>query len=629
MIRRLSTKWLLTVLAAVVVPFVCFAWFVSWRLERRESEVVRYYLLSLATELAQEMDEALAQRISDVELLASNPVVSWVLGSVDDTNDATFDAQAITLFNALVERERDGRRIYDLVVLLDPKGRPQLSNDDPRFDPAWVANLMERDWSQAEWFQSALAGGVGLLDQHASDLLRPGNRPEDYNILIACGVPDLARPGRHHGVVFALVNWSHFQDRLNRIPAPSARTGIVTDVYASRYGWMWRADADTIIAHKDPTLYGKSVARDTGLPQLSQAAAAAEAGLYPDYEFRGVKKHAAFRHCKGPGQGGLGWVVGVGVDDKDTYASVVELRRILFASSALALVAVLVLTFLVARRTTEPIRLLEERTRRMAAGDLESRVEVHSKDELGELANSFNRMSAELLESRRQLVKAEKDAAWREMAKQVAHEIKNPLTPISLSATLLKRARDERSPDFDSIFERTIELIQRQVEGMRRIAADFSAFAGTHKQSPERIELPELVREVLDLEAAWAEERGVRMEFRVEALAVLADRDELRRVLINLVSNAIEAMPDGGALRVRARRQDQHMLLEVEDEGVGLSSEARAHLFEPYFTTRTHGTGLGLAICHQLIEGMGGTIELLDAPGGKGTLARITLPCMA
>jgi nitrogen fixation/metabolism regulation signal transduction histidine kinase len=254
---------------------------------------------------------------------------------------------------------------------------------------------------------------------------------------------------------------------------------------------------------------------------------------------------------------------------------------------------------------------------------------VHSKDELGELANSFNRMSAELLESRRQLVKAEKDAAWREMAKQVAHEIKNPLTPISLSATLLKRARDERSPDFDSIFERTIELIQRQVEGMRRIAADFSAFAGTHKRTPERIELAELVREVLDLEAAWAEERGVRMESRVEALAVLADRDELRRVLINLVSNAIEAMPDGGALRVRARRQDQHMLLEVEDEGVGLSSEARAHLFEPYFTTRTHGTGLGLAICHQLIEGMGGTIELLDAPGGKGTLARITLPCMA
>lgn len=108
-----------------------------------------------------------------------------------------------------------------------------------------------------------------------------------------------------------------------------------------------------------------------------------------------------------------------------------------------------------------------------------------------------------------------------------------------------------------------------------------------------------------------------------------ADRGELRRVLINLVSNAIEAMPEGGALSIRVRPLDGRALIEVEDEGIGLTREARAHLFEPYFTTRSHGTGLGLAICHQLVEGMGGHIELSDAPGGKGTLARITLPIQA
>lgn len=626
MIRRLSTKWLLTVLAAVVVPFVCFAWFVSWRLEQRESEVVRYYLLSLATELAHEMDEALQQRVSDVSLLAANPVVSWVLGDLDQVNSATFDAQVITNFDRLVERERDGRRIYDLVVLLDERGEARLWNDRKDLDSAWVTALLERSWSEADWFRAAMSGQVGLVDQHASDLLPAGNRPEDRCILVACGVPDLAQPGRIHGVVFALVNWTHFQDRLNRIPAPSERTGIVTDVYASRYGWMWRSDADTIIAHKDPTLYDKSVSRDTGLPQLAQAAAGAEAGLYPDYEFRGMKKHAAFRHCRGPEQGGLGWIVGVGVDDKDTYASVVELRGILFVASALALGVVLLLTFWVARRTTEPIRLLEERTRRLAEGDLDSKVEVHSRDELGELAASFNRMSAELLESRKRLVKAEKDAAWREMAKQVAHEIKNPLTPISLSAALLKRAKDERSPEFDGIFERTIELIQRQVESMRRIASDFSAFAGTQKRDPERIALPALVREVVDLETAWASERRVNIVSAVEDLAVHADRGELRRVLINLFSNAIEAMPEGGRIRVSVQARGSGVVIEVEDEGIGLSPEAREHLFEPYFTTRSHGTGLGLAICHQLVEGMGGTIELVPAPAGKGTLARITLP---
>jgi two-component system sensor histidine kinase HydH len=112
----------------------------------------------------------------------------------------------------------------------------------------------------------------------------------------------------------------------------------------------------------------------------------------------------------------------------------------------------------------------------------------------------------------------------------------------------------------------------------------------------------------------------------VDDLTVHVDRGELRRVLINLFSNAIEAMPEGGRIRVRAQAQASSVVIEVEDEGVGLSPEAREHLFEPYFTTRSHGTGLGLAICHQLVEGMGGTIELMPAPAGKGTLARVTLP---
>lgn len=630
MIRRLSTKWLLTVLAAVIVPFLSYAWFVSWRLEARESEVVRYYLLSLANELAQEMDEALAERSSDVAFLASNPVASWVLANPDDNEQRAFEGQLIAIFDRFVEQ----RRAYDLVILIDADGRARLWNErGPRglqFDSTWVAQMLERDFQHEAWFRQALAGEIGLVDQHSSELLpRPqpaGKRPEDYQIGIAAPVPAHLAAGRSAGVVFALVNWSYFQGRLNRLPAPSARPGIVTDVYASRYGWMWRSDADTIIAHKDPALYHKSVSRDTGLPQLSAAAAAQDAGLYPDYEFRGARKHAAFKHCRGPDRGGLGWIVGVGVDDEDTYASVEELRGILFASSALALGVVLLVTFVIARKTTEPIRVLQERTRRIAEGDLESKVDVHSADELGELARSFNRMSEQLLESRNQLVKAEKDAAWREMAKQVAHEIKNPLTPISLSATLLKRAKDEHSPQFDSIFERTIELIQRQVEAMRRIASDFSAFAGTHKSQPERLEVAPLVQEVLDLEAAWASERRVEIHSELANAVVHVDRGHLRRVLINLVSNAIEAMPEGGPLVVRVRELEQRVRIEVEDRGVGLSPEARAHLFEPYFTTRTHGTGLGLAICHQLVEAMGGEIRLEPAPGGQGTWACVELP---
>jgi len=215
------------------------------------------------------------------------------------------------------------------------------------------------------------------------------------------------------------------------------------------------------------------------------------------------------------------------------------------------------------------------------------------------------------------------------MARQVAHEIKNPLTPISLSATLLQRAKLEQSPEFDAIFQRTLDMIQRQVEAMRQIASDFSAFAGTRKPQPERVELRPLLTEVLELNAAWARELKVDVTLAGECGPVFADRGELRRVLINLVNNAFEAMQQGGTLQITlARVSDGRAWSEIsiQDSGVGLSTEIRKHLFEPYFTTRTHGTGLGLAICQRLVDEMGGTIELMPAPGARGTIARLRLP---
>ncbi len=293
----------------------------------------------------------------------------------------------------------------------------------------------------------------------------------------------------------------------------------------------------------------------------------------------------------------------------------------------LELCVVVVGTVLIARRTTRPILALQEHTKRVAAGDLETRVHVASRDELGDLAQAFNQMTKELGESRVKLIKAEKDAAWREMARQVAHEIKNPLTPIRLSADLLRRARDEKSPEYDAIFDRTIDLIRRQVEHMRAIAADFSAFAGTRKPEPQVVEPRALLEEVLTLNAAWARELGVEVDLRGVEGQVFVDRGELRRVLINLVSNALEAMQSGGKLACRVEPGGAgSVVIEIEDSGAGLSEEVRARLFEPYFTTRTHGTGLGLAIAARLVDEMSGRIELVPVTNGSGTIARVSLP---
>jgi nitrogen fixation/metabolism regulation signal transduction histidine kinase len=212
------------------------------------------------------------------------------------------------------------------------------------------------------------------------------------------------------------------------------------------------------------------------------------------------------------------------------------------------------------------------------------------------------------------------------MARQVAHDIKNPLTPIQLSAELLQRAKRERHPDFDALFDRTIELVLRQVEHLRETASDFHALTGVQQAKLERVEIGPLVGDVLELESAWARALGVKIERSGEGGAVRADPALLRRVLINLVSNALEAMPQGGVLSVRTASKDSEVEIEIEDSGIGIPDDVRPRLFEPYFTTRSTGTGLGLAIAKRVVESLGGSISLGSAPGGNGTLARVRLP---
>ncbi len=633
MLRRIATKWVLTVLAAVLVPFLGFAWYVDTKIAERHWETVRFYLLTMAGETAARVDEEVGERLADVETWTSTtPITSWAVADWGG-EEAGFGPTLQTSFNRVVT----GGRGWDLVLAVNGRGELVVSSDvdssGAKLEPAVLAALA-RDYRRQSWFQTALRGEVVLVDHHVTDLLPSrvdvnAPHPENFHVGFAMPVRDPVDPDLVVGAVFALLNWSHVQNQVLRKVRPRLQGGG-SDIYQSSYTWLWASDGDTILAHPNTSLYGKRVSEPPiDLPQLAAAARANDWGMYPEYEFQGRWKNAAFKHCRVVADGGFGWVVGLGIDNDDTYATVYQLRVVLWTATGLVLAIVVVFTILVGRRTTRPIVELKVHTERVAAGDLDARVVVESDDELGDLGRAFNHMTAELKESRGRLVKAEKDAAWREMARQVAHEIKNPLTPVLLSANLLDRAKRENSPEFDSIFERTIELIRRQVENMRKIASDFSAFAGARKATPERLDLAHLVGEIVDLNAAWAREQRIAVTVRVEPAHVWADSTELRRVLINLVSNAFEAMPEGGALSIELRRatsaRDRHVVLTIEDTGVGLSDTVRARLFEPYFTTRTHGTGLGLAISRRIVEELGGTIALEPRTEGQGTIARVTL----
>jgi signal transduction histidine kinase len=631
-LRSIAVRWVLLVLAALVLPLLGFALFMRAQLQERHWSSVEYYLLTMAQEMSERLDALVAERLGDVQAWASiNPQAEWALDARDDA-ESPFPMQLQRQFERFVERGEH----FELIVAVDAEGRLLAAGArGPGGGPAQEAaleRLRSRDYSREPWFEAAMRGESALVDHHASPLLS--------NEFDAVGRAHLgfAAPVRRRGdgavvgVVYALMDFARVQAVVLRPVKPSIPLRTRDDLYASTYAWLWKSDCDTILAHPSRELDGRSVsAAPISLPQLVEAARGAQHGLYPRYEFRGVERSAAFRHCRPASEGGFGWVVGVGMDDEDIAATLDELQAVLLKATLVVVLFVVLGTMLVARRTTAPILRLQQAVRRVAAGDLAARSGVAGDDEIGDLGRAFDEMTSEIDESRRKLVKAEKDRAWREMARQVAHEIKNPLTPIQLSMNLLKRARDERSPEFPGIFDRTIELVLRQVDHMRKIAADFSAFAGSRAARPEPLDAASLAGEVLDLNAAWAAESGVELVRELEPATVRADAHELRRVLINLVQNAIEAMPSGGRLvaRVRVEREAglARVLVEFEDAGTGLTETARARLFEPYFTTRSHGTGLGLAIARRLVEEMNGTIELAPRAGSEtGTVARVRLP---
>ena len=226
------------------------------------------------------------------------------------------------------------------------------------------------------------------------------------------------------------------------------------------------------------------------------------------------------------------------------------------------------------------------------------------------------------------LIRSQKLAAWSEMARQVAHEIKNPLTPIKLSAQMMERAWRDRREDFDGILTESLASIGEQVEILRRIAQEFSQFGRRAELNLETVDLAALLAEIL---APYRETLAVDWQ-GPQALAVRADREALRKVLLNLVENAREAMAGAGRLEVTLgpapdRAEGARVELALRDHGTGIAEEARGRLFEPYFSTKTRGTGLGLAISAQLVEEMGGRLRLENHAGG-GAVARLSLPAV-
>jgi nitrogen fixation/metabolism regulation signal transduction histidine kinase len=293
--------------------------------------------------------------------------------------------------------------------------------------------------------------------------------------------------------------------------------------------------------------------------------------------------------------------------------------------AGLGLSFAVLLGLLMARRITQPVEALTSGARRVGEGALDVQVQVKATGEVGELVKTFNDMTTELRSTTERLVASERVAAWQEVARRLAHEIKNPLTPIRMSLETLIAVQDAKDSRFPELFRESAGVVLEEVDRLRRIVDEFSQFARLPKPQLEAVDLGELTQNVLSLYASPPE--GIRIHSEVQpGVVAKADRDQLTQVLVNLVKNAEEAMAKGGGdLRVRVRGTEREAVVEVQDSGPGIPPEDRARVFEPYFTTKEGGTGLGLAIAARILQEHGGKLDVGGEPG-QGACFTLSLP---
>jgi signal transduction histidine kinase len=320
-----------------------------------------------------------------------------------------------------------------------------------------------------------------------------------------------------------------------------------------------------------------------------------------------------------------------------------HIRSIALGVAAGGILFAIAASLWIAARVSGPIERLARAAEQVAQGDWETHVEVRSKDEVGVLGASFNHMTRQLAEQREKLVQTERVAAWRELARRLAHELKNPLFPLQLTVENLVRAKDGSASlapgEFDEIFRESTRTLGMEIANLKAIIGRFSDFSRMPRPQLEAMDAREAVRRVYALYGAPQSNKiaatagegtsrpGIRFELDLapDPLPISADPELLHRALSNLVLNAMDAMQEGGTLTLSAMRREDKVRICIADTGSSMTPEERERIFTPYYTTKEYGTGLGLAIVQSVVADHHGTIAVEDTPGGGATFA-IDLP---
>ncbi|MFH1612519.1 MAG: ATP-binding protein, partial [bacterium] len=282
-------------------------------------------------------------------------------------------------------------------------------------------------------------------------------------------------------------------------------------------------------------------------------------------------------------------------------------------------------SFLFAKKIISPIQELIKGTEEIACENFNYQIPLKGKNEFEILIKSFNKMIEDLRKHKQELISTQKIATWKEMAQELAHEIKNPLTPIKLCAERLEKTYKENSKQYEKILKESTNTIIQETENLESLINEFSEFARIPNPIFEKINVNEIINTILELYSHLSPKFKIKENLDKNLPLILGDFEQLKRVFINLVKNAIESLSSGGEIKIKTFQNNFSIQIEIQDEGCGISEKIKDKIFYPHFSNKKKGMGLGLAIVHRIMTEHNGSI-LIESKENQGTTVKINLP---
>ncbi len=580
---RIGSRLLRWFLLVALIPLIFMGYQGYYFAKRAVEREVFLHMQAIAESKRRAIEQWFRERQNDLKELATNPQLVWSVRAYLQTNKVERYSEVTEVLDAYQAQSP----AYVFMCIYDLAGHAlaQTHSGTPY-------RLDEND--RAPLFQSALRSDVPVM---SSIYLQRGLGPGMH---IAAAIRD--SKGQPLAVLVATLALAH---TLNPVILDTTGLGTTGQAYLVDTAKVMLTPS-RFMHHPDPLTH-------TMDSEGIRAALAGKEGPSVYEGFEGQKVMGAWEYM--PEQK---WALIAEMDADEAFAPLAMLRRNAIIVALLTLGAILIVVAWVSRSISLPIRRLADASLAVSQGDLDRRVAVKLHDEVGELAERFNRMVTSLRDSQRQLVQSERLAAIGELVASVVHEIRNPLSAIKMNMRILEHKCDT-SPVIAEHFELANAQMER-LEAMLKELLDYSKPVPLHKKSVTVSELISGALRQLDL-------GGASIEKLIEnpARTINVDPEKMERVLINLLLNARQAMPEGGTITIVSRDENSDVLLSVSDTGQGISADNLKHIFEPFFTTRKHGTGLGLPNAKKIVEAHGGQI-VVKSEGNTGTEVQVTLP---